>query len=78
MEWRHRPTYPVDPETGQGFAHVQYAYAAHRAIVDVDTELGLVRVVSLDCAQDVGKAMNPRRRRSARSRAAARRVSVSR
>jgi xanthine dehydrogenase D subunit len=58
-EWRHRPTYPVDPETGQGFAHVQYAYAAHRAIVDVDTDLGLVRVVSLDCAQDVGKAMNP-------------------
>jgi len=59
VEWRHRPTHPVDPETGQGFAHVQYAYAAHRAIVDVDTELGLVRVVSLDCAQDVGKAMNP-------------------
>jgi xanthine dehydrogenase D subunit len=59
VQWRHRPTYPVDPETGQGFAHVQYAFAAHRAIVDVDTELGLVRVVSLDCAQDVGKAMNP-------------------
>jgi xanthine dehydrogenase D subunit len=59
VQWRHRPTHPVDPETGQGFAHVQYAFAAHRAIVDVDTELGLVRVVSLDCAQDVGKAMNP-------------------
>jgi len=59
VEWRHRPTYPVDPETGQGFAHVQYAFSAHRAVVDVDTELGLVRVVSLDCAQDVGKAMNP-------------------
>jgi xanthine dehydrogenase D subunit len=59
VQWRHRPTYPVDPETGQGFAHVQYAFAAHRAVVDVDTELGLVKVVSLDCAQDVGKAMNP-------------------
>ncbi|HEU5420462.1 MAG TPA: xanthine dehydrogenase subunit D [Streptosporangiaceae bacterium] len=58
-EWRHRPTYPVDPETGQGFAHVQYAFAAHRAVVDVDTELGLVKVVALDCVQDVGKAMNP-------------------
>jgi CO/xanthine dehydrogenase Mo-binding subunit len=57
--WRHRPTSPVDPETGQGFAHVQYAFAAHRAVVDVDTELGLVKVVQLDCAQDVGKAMNP-------------------
>jgi xanthine dehydrogenase D subunit len=59
VEWRHRPTYPVDPETGQGFAHVQYAFAAHRAVVDVDTELGLLKVVALDCVQDVGKAINP-------------------
>jgi CO/xanthine dehydrogenase Mo-binding subunit len=59
VQWRHRPTSPVDPETGQGFAHVQYAFAAHRAVVDVDTDLGLVKVVALDCAQDVGRAMNP-------------------
>jgi xanthine dehydrogenase D subunit len=59
VEWRHRPTTPLDPETGQGTAHVQYAFAAHRAVVDVDTELGLVKVVALDCAQDVGKALNP-------------------
>jgi xanthine dehydrogenase D subunit len=59
VEWRHRATEPIDPVTGQGNAHVQYAFAAHRAVVDVDTELGLVRVVALDCAQDVGKAMNP-------------------
>jgi CO/xanthine dehydrogenase Mo-binding subunit len=57
--WRHRPTYPLDPETGQGDAHVQYAFAAHRATVDVDTELGLVRVVEIATAQDVGKAVNP-------------------
>jgi len=57
--WRHRPTYELDEKTGQGNAHVQYAFAAHRAVVDVDVELGLVRVVQLDCAQDVGKAMNP-------------------
>ena len=59
VQWRHRPTRPIDPETGQGFAHVQYAFAAHRAVVDVDTELGLIKVVALDCAQDVGVAMNP-------------------
>ncbi|RJQ78323.1 xanthine dehydrogenase subunit D [Amycolatopsis panacis] len=58
-EWRHRPTTALDPETGQGDAHVQYGFAAHRAVVDVDVELGLVKVVQLDCAQDVGKAMNP-------------------
>ena len=53
------PTSPIDPETGQGDAHVQYAFAAHRAVVDVDVELGLVKVVELACTQDVGKAINP-------------------
>ena len=59
VEWRHRPTRPIDPETGQGDAHVQYAFSAHRAVVDVDVELGLVKVVALDTAQDVGRAINP-------------------
>jgi xanthine dehydrogenase D subunit len=59
VEWRHRPTHPIDPVTGKGDAHVQFAFAAHRAVVDVDTDLGLVRVVQIDTAQDVGKAMNP-------------------
>lgn len=59
IQWRHRPTFPLDPETGQGDAHVQYAFAAHRATVDVDVELGLVRVVEIVTAQDVGKAVNP-------------------
>jgi CO/xanthine dehydrogenase Mo-binding subunit len=59
VEWRHRTTEAIDPETGQGFAHVQYAFAAHRAIVDVDVELGLIKVVELACTQDVGKALNP-------------------
>ncbi|MFC9082146.1 xanthine dehydrogenase family protein molybdopterin-binding subunit [Streptomyces sp. NPDC057062] len=58
-EWRHRPTEPFDLRTGQGNGHVQYSFAAHRAVVEVDTELGLVKVVELACAQDVGKALNP-------------------
>ncbi|GAA2648397.1 xanthine dehydrogenase family protein molybdopterin-binding subunit [Streptomyces vastus] len=58
-EWRHRPTQPFDRHTGQGFGHVQYSFAAHRAVVEVDTELGLVKVIELACAQDVGKALNP-------------------
>jgi CO/xanthine dehydrogenase Mo-binding subunit len=58
-EWRHRPTFPIEEETGQGNAHVQYAFAAHRAVVDVDVELGLVKVVELACVQDVGRALNP-------------------
>lgn len=59
LEWRHRPTEALDLSTGQGFGHVQYSFAAHRAVVEVDTELGLVKVVELACAQDVGKALNP-------------------
>ncbi len=58
-QWRHRPTEPFDLRTGQGFGHVQYSFAAHRAVVEVDTELGLVKVIELACAQDVGKALNP-------------------
>ncbi|RLV09970.1 xanthine dehydrogenase subunit D [Streptomyces griseocarneus] len=59
LEWRHRPTEAFDPRSGQGNGHVQYSFAAHRAVVEVDTELGLVKVVELACAQDVGKALNP-------------------
>jgi CO/xanthine dehydrogenase Mo-binding subunit len=58
-EFRGRQTHPLDPDTGQADAHMQYAFAAHRAVVDVDLELGLVRVVELATAQDVGKAVNP-------------------
>jgi xanthine dehydrogenase D subunit len=58
-EFRHRPTFPLDPDSGQGDAHVAFAFAAHRAIVDVDVDLGLVRVVDMTTAQDVGKALNP-------------------
>src|SRR4051812_9126834 len=57
-EHHHRPTQPLDAK-GQGDAHVTFAFAAHRATVDVDTELGLVRVVEIATAQDVGKALNP-------------------
>lgn len=56
--YHHRPTTGMDPVTGQGNSHTQLALCVHRAVVDVDTELGLVKVVSLDAVQDVGKIMN--------------------
>ena len=55
---RHAPTFPLDNK-GQGNAHVSFAFAAHRAVVDVDEELGLVRVVEIATSQDVGKVLNP-------------------
>ncbi|MDQ4001145.1 MAG: xanthine dehydrogenase subunit D [Actinomycetota bacterium] len=57
-EFRHKETEPLDAD-GQGDAHVAFAFAAHRAVVEADTELGLVRVVEIATAQDVGKALNP-------------------
>ncbi|HEV3479181.1 MAG TPA: molybdopterin cofactor-binding domain-containing protein, partial [Gaiellaceae bacterium] len=60
--YRHPRTSPLDPETGQVTgerAHVAYAVAAMRVVVEVDVELGLTRVVWIGTAQDVGKALNP-------------------
>jgi xanthine dehydrogenase D subunit len=56
--FRHPATEEPD-ENGQGRVHAGFAVAAHRAVVDVDPELGLVRVAQVDTAQDVGKAINP-------------------
>ncbi|MGH8970187.1 MAG: molybdopterin cofactor-binding domain-containing protein [Actinomycetes bacterium] len=57
-EHHHPPTSPLDAD-GQGDAHVSYIFAAHRAVVDVDLDLGLVRVVEIATSQDVGKVLNP-------------------
>ena len=58
VEYHHRPTEELD-ENGQGNCHTAFAFAAHRAVVDVDTDLGLVKVVQIATAQDVGRALNP-------------------
>ena len=58
VTFRHPPTTEPDAD-GQGVIHADFAVAGHRAVVDVDSELGLVRVVRVDTAQDVGKALNP-------------------
>ncbi|WP_035793459.1 xanthine dehydrogenase family protein molybdopterin-binding subunit [Kitasatospora mediocidica] len=55
---RPHPTEPLD-EAGQGDAFVSIAFCAMRAVVDVDIELGAVRVVDVTVAQDVGRALNP-------------------
>ncbi len=58
VEYRHPPTEDLD-ENGQGNCHTAFAFVAHRAVVDVDPELGLVKVVQIATAQDVGRALNP-------------------
>jgi CO/xanthine dehydrogenase Mo-binding subunit len=58
FEHHHRPTEDLD-DNGQGNCHVAFAFVAHRAVVDVDLELGLVKVVQIATTQDVGRALNP-------------------
>ncbi|WP_245813719.1 xanthine dehydrogenase family protein molybdopterin-binding subunit [Rhodococcus marinonascens] len=57
-EFHHRPTSGMDPATGQGATHTQHALCVHRAVVDVDIELGLIKVVEMVAVQDVGKILN--------------------
>jgi len=57
-QFHHEPTGELDVK-GQGDIHFMLAFAAARAVVEVDTDLGLVRVVQIAVAQDVGRAINP-------------------
>jgi xanthine dehydrogenase D subunit len=56
--FRHRTTTAMD-ERGQGDVHVMFAFCAQRAVVEVDQELGLVRVVQVASAMDPGRSINP-------------------
>ncbi len=52
------PTTPLDAN-GQGIPYATYAFAAQMAEVEVDIELGTVKVLRIVAAHDVGKAINP-------------------
>ena len=52
------PTTPLD-ENGQGDPYAVFGSGAHMAEIEVDVELGRVRVLRLLCAHDVGRAINP-------------------
>lgn len=52
------PTVPLDAD-GQGVPYATYGFAAQFAEVEVDGELGTVRVLAIHAAHDVGKAVNP-------------------
>lgn len=52
------PTKPLDAN-GQGHPYAQFGYAAHLAVIEVDTRLGTLSPVKIVAAHDVGKAVNP-------------------
>lgn len=51
-------TTPLDKD-GQGIPYATYAFGAQLALVEVDMELGTVRVLRVVAAHDVGRAINP-------------------
>jgi len=57
--YRPPQTSMFDPETGKCEPNFAYGYVAEAATVEVDTETGHVRLLSVVCADDVGKAINP-------------------
>ena len=52
------PTTPLD-ENGQGQPYAAYGFGAHIAHVEVDKELGTVKMLKVIAAHDVGRAINP-------------------
>ena len=52
------PTTPLDGD-GQGVPYATYAFGAQMAEVEVDLDLGTVKVRRIVAAHDVGKAINP-------------------
>jgi CO/xanthine dehydrogenase Mo-binding subunit/aerobic-type carbon monoxide dehydrogenase small subunit (CoxS/CutS family) len=52
------PTSPLDAN-GQGTPYAVFGFGAHMAEIEVDTELGTVRVLKVTAAHDVGRAINP-------------------
>jgi CO/xanthine dehydrogenase Mo-binding subunit len=50
---------PVDLEKGSGKVFPDYTFGCHAAEVEVDTQTGVVRVLKLVAAHDVGRAINP-------------------
>jgi len=52
------PTTPLDAD-GQGNPYAVYGFGAHLAEIEVDLDLGTVRVLRITAAHDVGRAINP-------------------
>ena len=56
-EYHHRPTERFDAD-GQGDIHVMLGFAAERALVEIDPELGSAHVLEVAAAVDAGRVVN--------------------
>ncbi|MFN8420882.1 MAG: molybdopterin cofactor-binding domain-containing protein [Anaerolineae bacterium] len=58
-QYRPPPTTAFDPDTGRAEPNFAYGYVAEAVEVEVDMETGLIQVIRVVCADDVGHAVNP-------------------
>ncbi|MFC2028457.1 xanthine dehydrogenase family protein molybdopterin-binding subunit [Chloroflexota bacterium] len=52
-------TTPFDPETGNSMPNFAYAYCAQGVELEVDMETGMIHILRVISANDVGQAINP-------------------
>jgi CO/xanthine dehydrogenase Mo-binding subunit len=59
--YQYKPpvTTPYDPQTGKSEPNFAYGYVAETVSVEVDIEIGEIRILKVICADDVGRAINP-------------------
>ena len=59
FQYRPPATTPINPEAGISTPNITYGYVAQAVEVEVDIETGLIRLVQVYSANDVGRALNP-------------------
>ncbi len=59
FQYRPPKTTPYDPMTGKAEPNFAYGYCAQGVEVEVDVETGLIHVLRVISANDVGRAINP-------------------
>jgi CO/xanthine dehydrogenase Mo-binding subunit len=60
FRYKPRATTHLDPETGESDPNITYGYVAQAVELEVDVETGEIDVLRVVCADDVGRAVNPR------------------
>ncbi len=59
FEYQPPPTTNYDADTGRAFPNFAYGYVAQIAEIEIDIETGLIELIRIVSANDVGRAVNP-------------------
>ena len=60
-DYKYEPprTSPLDSKTGESNPNFAYGYVAEAVAIELDTQTGLIKILDVIVADDVGKAINP-------------------